>query len=241
MTKIQQWVGVAAVAVVVILAAGWFLVVGPQRTHAHALLAQSAAQRGQTTSLRTQLSILQAQSKALPAKQAELAKFGRQIPSNPALPALIRSLTAAGSAAGVDLVSIAPGAAAAPSTAAAPVAGPAGAASAGRQGVTTLGTTSSASSVQATALVLKVKGTYAQLEQFLANLEGLERVLLVSGYSIGTSTGGSDSTASATAGTATKGCPSACQLELDLTGQVFTVPVLTTSHVAPAPVQSTVK
>lgn len=221
MTKIQQWVAIAAVAVLAILAAGWFFAVSPQRKDASALHVQTAAQQDRTAALRTQLSMLQEQSKQLPAKQAELAKFGKQIPSNPALPTLIRSLTVASASAGVDLVSIAP---LPPAVLAAPV--PAAVVPApgtpAKPATTTLAApAATAPGLQSINLVLKVNGTYAQIEQFLANLEGLQRVLLVNGYSLTPSTGGPSPSGSSSAVRCTS---SPCLLDLDLTGQVFTVP-----------------
>ncbi|PZS29405.1 MAG: hypothetical protein DLM59_12835, partial [Pseudonocardiales bacterium] len=106
MNRIQQWVAIAAAIIVAVLVAGWFVVVTPQRALARDLEAQAVTQRSGTASLRTQLHVLEAQSKQLPAKQAELATFGKQIPSSPLLPAVTRSLTAAAASAGVDLISI---------------------------------------------------------------------------------------------------------------------------------------
>ncbi|MEP6696016.1 MAG: type 4a pilus biogenesis protein PilO [Pseudonocardiales bacterium] len=228
MTKMHQWVAIAALAVVAILAAGWFIVISPQRSHAGQLHEQAAAQRSRTVGLRTQLSVLREQAKQLPAKQVELATFATQIPSTPALPSLVRSLNAAGTSAGVDLVSIAPGPPAALGAAGGAVAPPARttpAATATNPGATTLAAAAPATALQSIPLVLKVNGTYPQLEQFLANLEGLQRVLLVSGYSISPSTGAVAATGTAHAAAA-RSCMTACLLDLDLTGQVFIAPAL---------------
>lgn len=81
MTKLQQWITFAVVGIVVILAAGWFLLVSPQRAKAAATHTQVTTELSSTASLRTQLDVLRAQARQLPAKQAELAKFSRQIPS----------------------------------------------------------------------------------------------------------------------------------------------------------------
>jgi Tfp pilus assembly protein PilO len=246
LTKIQQWVAIAAAAIVIVLVAGWFFVVSPQRAKAKALTAQTAGQRGRTAGLRTQLDVLQVQSKEVPAKLAELARFGKQVPSSPLLPALIRSLSVATASAGVDLVSIAPStpaplvtatpattvpspAVASPGAAAASPA-PAASAGAPAAGPSAAAPAPAVSALQAITLALKVNGSYAQLEQFVANLEGLQRVFLVNGYALGPSSAGGKPGSSG--GT----CASTCLLSLDLTGQVFTTPVL-----AAAPAPSTVK
>lgn len=248
MSKMQQWVAFAAVGILAILAAGWFVVVTPQRKHASELRVKTAAENSQSAGLRTQLNVLVAQSKQLPAKQAELVKFGKQIPSTPALPALIRVLSDAAATADVDLVSIAPGppaayvsavapaqtvpTATAKSTTATGTVAPAKAPTA-----TTLaapGAATATAGLQTVPLEMKVTGTYAQIEQFVANLEGLQRVLLVNGFSFGPSAGAVKATSAGT--TAPVGCSNnPCVLDLDLTGHVFVAPTLV------APVTPTVK
>jgi Tfp pilus assembly protein PilO len=229
MNKTQQWVAIAAVAIVAILAAGWFFVVAPQHTKADALHVESATQRAGTASLHTQLSILQAQSKQLPAKQAELAKFGKQIPNNAELPTLIRSLSVAASTAGVDMVSIAPSAPTAQAPVAPAVATTPAAPVAGQAAPRTLAAPSpTTSTLQSIGLTIKLTGTYAQLEQFVANLEGLQRVLLVNAYNL--TSGGAP--AAGTTGAASASCTTACPLNLELTGQVFSMPALAAAPVA---------
>lgn len=227
MTKLQQWITFAVVGIVVILAAGWFLLVSPQRAKAAATHTQVTSELSSTASLRTQLDVLRAQARQLPAKQAELAKFSRQIPSTAALPALVRSLTDAASTAHVDLQSIAPGPPAAPTATVpvAPVVAPSPGATPSAAPATTLAAPVAASPLQVVPLAIKVNGTYVQLEQFVANLEALQRVLLVSAYTIGPGSPLKPATTSTTAtGTATGCSRTACTLDMSLTGQVFLAP-----------------
>ncbi len=227
MSKVQQWVAIGVAAMIAVLAAGWFFVVAPQRAHARALQGQATAQRGATAALSSQLHMLQAQAKQLPAKQVELAGFARQIPSSAALPALIRSLSAATAAAGVDLVTISPAAPAALVTAVAPVpaaaasGAPTDAAAAPKTGApppTTLAAPAAgASGLQTIGLTLKLNGSYAQLEEFVADLEGMQRVLIINGYSLGPQVS----------------CKGKCKLDLELNAQVFTMPALAAPPAVP--------
>lgn len=178
MDKVKQYVVFAVLGSVVVLAAGWFLLVSPKRSQAADLRAQATAQLSANTRLETQLQVLKAQAKALPKQQASLAAVAAKIPDNPALPALIRALTTASTSAGVELVSVTPGvpalaAAAAPAgTAAAPGAAPvaAGAGSAGQ--------------LASIPLTLSIAGGYFQVQQFVANLESLPRSMRVTALSL---------------------------------------------------------
>lgn len=179
MDKLKQWVTIAVLASLVILAAGWFLLVSPKKDEAAALRVQAAEQVAANGVLETQLQVLRAQAKDLPKKQAELAAVSAKIPDNPSLPALIRALTEASTAAGVDFVSVTPGqpvapvaapvqprgaepvtAQAGPTGPVPPVAGPAG----------TLATI---------PVGINVVGDYFDIAQFTANIENLPRAMRV--------------------------------------------------------------
>src|SRR4051812_3696352 len=108
MDKMKQWGLLTVVAIVAVAVGGWFVLISPQRSHESSLHTAAKAQQQQNETLRSEIASLQSQHKGLPQVQAELAKLGVQLPTNPSLPALIRSLSAAAEAAGVDLVSIAP-------------------------------------------------------------------------------------------------------------------------------------
>ena len=110
MNRTRQWATLTAVACLAILAAGWFLDVKPQRSHAASLRAQTDSVNSSNNGLRSQVNQLRQQQKSLPAQQKLLSQIATKIPDNPALPALIRQLSAAADGAGANLVSIAPGA-----------------------------------------------------------------------------------------------------------------------------------
>jgi len=193
MSKTRQWTMLTAVVCLAVLAAGWFLVVKPQRGQASDLRTQKSQVDAQSSQLQSQVAQLRQQQKGLPAQQKVLSQIATKIPDNPALPALIRQLSAAADGAGVTLVSLAPGQ---PTLAQAPI----GAA-------TTTTTTSSASSAVAAAplanipLAIQVQGTYFNVEQFFAAVESLSRAMLVSGFTLTPADAGSSSgTSSSTSG-----------------------------------------
>ncbi|MDX6224923.1 MAG: hypothetical protein QOE64_1299 [Frankiales bacterium] len=172
MDKLKQYVVFTVLGCLVVLAAGWFLLVSPKRSDAAGLRTTAAQVDSQNAQLQTQLQVLKAQAKALPKQQAALAAVAAKIPDNPALPALVRSLTVAAQSAGVELVSMTPSA---PAPVAAVAAAPAAA-----------GATSSASAgtLAQIPLTLNVVGGYFQVEQFVANLESLQRSMRVSALTI---------------------------------------------------------
>jgi Tfp pilus assembly protein PilO len=165
MDKLKQYVVFTVIGCLLVLAAGWFLLVSPKRSDASALRKDAATVVAANSQLETQLQVLKAQAKALPKQQAALAAVAAKIPDNPALPSLIRALTTAAGASGVELVSVTPSTPVA-SLATAPVAGTAAAGSAG--------------TLASIPLSLNVAGTYFNVEQFMDKLENLSRSLRVS-------------------------------------------------------------
>ena len=203
--KMKQWVALTAVGVLAVMAAGWFLLVSPKRGEASNIRAQVASQDSTNSGLQTQLAMLKAQAKTLPQQQAKLARVAAKIPDNPALPSLIRALSAAAEDAGVELVSIAPSGptpvAAAATTPTTPGAtGAAGASNArsavpgaasGASSSTPVTLTGSAPSSKFSAgtltaipVSINVVGGYFQVEQFLDKLEGLARAAKVTAFTL---------------------------------------------------------
>jgi Tfp pilus assembly protein PilO len=208
-SKMKQWVALTAVGCLAVLAAGWFLLVSPKRGDAAAIRDEVSSQNSTNSGLQTQLAMLKAQAKTLPAQQAKLALVAAKIPDNPALPALIRSLSKAADEAGVELVSLAPGqpatvVATAPTapTAGAPATGPAAGSGAavGAQAAglgtkpagapVTLGSATAGSSsfspgvLTSIPLTINVVGGYFQIEQFFDRVEQLARATKVTGFTM---------------------------------------------------------
>jgi Tfp pilus assembly protein PilO len=186
MTKTRQWTIFTAVAVLVVLVAGWMLLVKPQSSHKSNLESQTASQEQQNSVLQSQIATLESEQKQLPAQQQALQKFSTQVPSDPSEPTIIRQLSAAASGAGVDLVSLTPGDATAVT------------ASATATGTTSLSATQASGSLVALPIAVDIVGTYPNVESFFQSLEKLPRALLVSGWSLCPDSTSSGSSASST-------------------------------------------
>lgn len=212
MNKTRQWATLTAVACLAILAAGWFLVVKPQRSHASQLKAQTQSVQSSNSQLMSQVNQLKEQQKDLPAQQKLLAQIATKIPDNPALPALIRQLSAAADGAGVNLVSLAPSA---PTMAAATAGAVTPAAARAAAGAAPLATI---------PLAIGIQGSYFNVEQFFSAVESLNRAMLVTGFSLAPG-----------AGAATAGAKApADQLSAQITASVFESPQVATGTTAPA-------
>ena len=84
MSKINQWVALGVLAVLAVMAGGWFLLVVPSRSEAEALRVQADEQAVANDRVRTQLQVLQAQADALPEQRARLDEVAARIPDAPA-------------------------------------------------------------------------------------------------------------------------------------------------------------
>jgi Tfp pilus assembly protein PilO len=218
MEKMRQWTILTALGVVGVLAAGWFLMVSPQSSHAKQLRTQATSVEDATRGLQTQISQLKEQAKGQTAQQKRLMDIATQIPDNPQLPALIRQLSAAAHKSGVSLDSMAPSTPA-PVAVAASTAGGAGA------GVP----------LSSIPVVISVTGSYFNIESFVRALEHLDRALKTTGLTVAPNSGG------AAASGNTGAAPNA------LTGQIqavvyespSVVPAATAQTAAPAKTTTT--
>lgn len=233
MTVTRKWSLMAALLVLAILAAAWFLLISPKRGEAAALRATTATQEEANARLTQQLSVLQAQQADLPAQRARLAVFKTRIPENPALPTLIRDLTAAGRKVGATIDTMTPGlplelVGAQPLVPVAPPAPATDASTAGADAAVPAAPVAPpapvAGSLYQVPLSLTVTGSYFELEQFVNKLEGLKRSFLVTGFTV----------TPASSEDATEG-----DLSIALTGRVFlsppAAPVTPQTPVASAP------
>jgi hypothetical protein len=173
MSNTRPWILGAAVLSVLLAVAGWFLLISPERSKAADLKHQKAAQLQANQQLQLDIAQLKAEFSTLPAKQAELAKIKQQLPNNPSLPSLVRSLTTIANQSGAGLTSVSPGA---------PVAASA------TTSTTSTGTTTSTAApagLVAIPVAIVVDGTYAQNELFLQKLQNaVTRAFLVQKLSI---------------------------------------------------------
>jgi type IV pilus assembly protein PilO len=192
MSSRRHLIVMASVLGVVVLVAGWFLLISPERQKIAEVRSQVTAQESTNAGLRSQVQMLQELQAKLPQEQAALAKMQSRVPGKPALPELIRLLNTAAVDSGVVLTGITPSAPAA---------------------------ISGANGVSGIDVTLKASGDYLALEQYQLALEGLSRAFLVNGMTIADGAGGSTSGGTgATASTPTTG---ATQLTATINGRVM--------------------
>lgn len=169
MTTTNRWVAGAAAVAVALIAASWFLLISPQRSHAAELRDQATAQQATNDAIRLRTQQLKAQFASLPQRRAQLAEIQQQLPDSPNLSALLRELSTVADDAGVSVQSISPG--------------PPQALGAGTSAGTSAGTPAGATAstgVQSIATTVVVKGGYAELTLFLQKLQGsMRRAVLV--------------------------------------------------------------
>jgi Tfp pilus assembly protein PilO len=186
MEKMRQWSILTAVGVVAVLAAGWFLMVSPQKSHAADVRTQAATQQSANASLRARVDQLQQQKKGLPAQTAKLRKFDAQVPNNPELPGLIRQLSAAAEGAGVDLVSLAPGqpTLVTPTATGGVTTSSSSTSSSSSSSSTVTPAAPAASQLAAIPLTLTVQGSFFNVESFFRAVEHMTRSMLVPGFTL---------------------------------------------------------
>lgn len=224
MTKLRQLWLLTALGSIVILAAGYFLMVSPKASKAAAIRTETADQEAANARLRSQIQMLNRQKKDLPRQQAELQKFAARIPNNPALPALIRSLSDAADNAGVDLIGLSPSV---PTRVAmVPTAGEVTPA-------TTAAATASTLPLAAIKVNIKVTGKYSQLSQFFSEIEGVSRAFLLGGVNVVPGDAGAQSSSGSVVGSTTSqvGPVYDGTLTATVTGSLF----MTVKPVATAP------
>lgn len=151
-TKFRKWVALTGLASIVVLVAGWFLLISPKRSDVSGLKSQAAQQESRNDGLQVQLSSLRSQQKGLVAENRQLAELAKKIPTTADLPGLLRQLSATATTTNVDLTDLTP---------ATPVA------------------LTAAPGISAVALSLKVDGTYFDVAQYVNGLESLSRGLMV--------------------------------------------------------------
>ncbi len=212
-----QWVVGTLVLCLLILVGGWFGLVSPQKTKAKSYNAQTAAQLVDQQEARGQLAVLTSEARHIAAQQAKLAKAQTYIPLSPALPTLIRQMTALTTEAGVDISTISP-------------ATPTEVTSTSADTSTTPSSTTSAApaagALYSVPIDMTVVGGYFQMESFFADLEQLPRAFQTisidvtpSNPSAGQGTGTDSSSPVGTAISADASQPGA--ITVSLSGRVF--------------------
>jgi Tfp pilus assembly protein PilO len=210
MDKTKQTLVIAVVAVLVVVAGGWYFLISPQRSSVASLNEQTTTVNGANATLKGKIDQLKAQAADLPAQQLALAAIAKRLPPDAQYATLISNLSNAADAANVDLSIITP---AAPVLAAssvvappAPVASAAAGKSAAPKAVTPR--TAPANQLYQIPLALTVSGNYFDLEMFIHSLEGMQRAMLINQLTFAKlppsgATVGSTTTDGAAAGTTT--------------------------------------
>jgi Tfp pilus assembly protein PilO len=234
MTMTRKWSLLTVLLIIAVFVASWFLLIAPKHEKVASLKAEAVTQQSANDRLVQQLSELKAQSLDLPKQKAALAVFAKQVPNNPALPSMIRDLTAAAKKTGATLVTIAPSDPVALAVAApvAPVAPPATGTGTESNGTDTapapVAAAPPAPSLLQVPLKLKITGSYFELEQFINKLEGLRRSFLVSGFTLAHDDQASTEEAAANPDS----------VSLDLTGRVFLAPTVAAAPATTTPAAS---
>jgi Tfp pilus assembly protein PilO len=184
MTRIQQWAAGTVVVLLLIVAAGWFLAIAPQKHKATNLGGQATAQEQANSGLRNQVAELTAKVSAVPSEEADVAAITQKIPSDPGLPDYVRELTNAAGQTGVELVSIAPSTPAVVTVAAAAVPAATAATPSASSAAVAAAPAVPAVTLQAIPVALTVQGGYFQIQQFTAALQRLPRSTIIGSVSI---------------------------------------------------------
>jgi type IV pilus assembly protein PilO len=190
MEKMRQWSILTAVTVAVVLALGWVALISPQHSRASSLRTQAADSDQANSKLLAQIGQYQQQQKNLPAEEKIIDGVNTKVPDNPALPSLIRQLSAAATGAGVDLSSLSPSTPTLVSAASGRLPS-VGAASHGVAGGV----------LAQIPVTIQVQGSYFNVESFLSAIENLSRAMMVTSFSLAPD--GSAAPAGSTAGTPT--------------------------------------
>jgi len=172
MTKLRQLWLLTALGSLAALAGGYFLLVSPQANKAAALRGETESQQQVNAKLQSQIQMLNRQKKDLPAQQAELAKFASKVPDNPAMPSVIRAVSDAADNAGVELRALSPSLPVLVTS------------SAGKGAATVQATAPGGMALAQIPISIKVVGGYAQISQFLSEVEGLPRAFLITGLNV---------------------------------------------------------
>jgi len=186
--------GVAAAVLVLVVA--WLLVIGPTMDKAAALDEEAASQQAASEQLRSRISLLKKQSEELPAQEAVLAEIQQRMPPTAALPTLIRNLTTVAENANVVVASVTPGQPTPVEQPAPPAPPPSDVSSGDAESVDSADQSDSSAvdvaplapvgpQVQAMSVNISACGTFAQLRNYLRELESMTRVMTVSSVSIG--------------------------------------------------------
>lgn len=190
MGKLKQYWLVTGLVIVAMLGAGYFFGMQPQTAKATKVKAATAEQVAANAKLNGEIAILQKQAEGVLTQENRLRQITIMLPSSPALPSLVRALSTATQATGVDLSSLSPGQIA---PIAAPVVEPVKAAKpAAADAATATGDATAAKKAPVVAapdlysmpVALVLSGDFTQLQMFLTQLEKMPRSFVVDSLTV---------------------------------------------------------
>lgn len=245
MKTTRTWYMAAAAAVVLVLMAGWFLLISPRNAATAELRTQTATAESTAVTLRAQLAQLRTQAAGLAVEQQRLRTFEDKMPATVALPSLIRALNGAATQSGAELISLTPGAPMLPTATAPAATAPTVTPTPGSTAATPApsppavsgvvpgaGAAGGAAPYSVVPLAFTAKGTYFVLQKFFSAVEALPRALLLTSVGL------------APADAAAADAASAPMLTATLSGSAYVsalppVPVVTAPGVVPTPAVTT--
>ena len=151
----KNWLLGGVAVALLLVAMSWFFLVSPKRSSTTDVKAQTTTVEASNAQLRADLATLNDEKSELTAKQAAIAAVGQQVPDDPQLAGLLRTMRRAADDSGVVITSITPGN---PTAATALFSQSAGYAS-----------------IQ---LDMVVQGTFTGLKLFLSTVQGEQRVIV---------------------------------------------------------------
>lgn len=187
----RLWMAGGALACILMLVAGWFLLIQPKRAEAVDTRLQTESVQQSNEQLRVRIAQLKAQFATLPAKQRQLEEVRRAMPQDIAESTLLREVQALASGTGSTLVSVTSGeltplgsAASAPA-AASPSASSTATASASAGGTTAGAAPVGEGLVQSLPVTIVVDAPFASSQAFLQQLQNkMPRAFLVTDLQI---------------------------------------------------------
>jgi len=159
----QKWYAGAVAASAVVLAGGWFVLVSPQKANVDEIVAQTTTVNNANATTEQQIAALKAEFTQLPQLQSQVALIRQHIPQTPNEPTLLRTVTKVASTAGVNLASLT-------------IAAATGGATGNQFAIP--------GQMSQISLTMNITGNFADTRLFLNSIEGMQRVMLVTGVNI---------------------------------------------------------
>ena len=207
----RLWIFLGAVAAALLLVVGWFMFISPQRDQTSSVNSQVSSVRAQNARLQARIRQLQSENVDLAKYQAEVRQAELALPDSSGLPDFLRTLQSIGNATQTVVTSLTVGAPTNLTTVAAatPTATKSAASSATSSSATKTPAPGGVGQVFQLPISAAVTGSYAQLDEFLSQLQSVQpRAVLITQLSQ----------------TSPAGKASATSTTLSLTMQAFVAP-----------------